>query len=660
MSAYLRILLIEDSEDDANLVLREIQRGGYQIEWERVETAEAMESALTHQTWDLIICDFSLPHFSAPHALALLKKTNIDLPFIIVSGTIGEESAVNALKAGAHDFIIKGNFARLLPAIERELKDAAIRRERRERERELEAIALVSAQLRTAKRFNEMLTRLLEQTITLVGAEAGSIWLYDPVNDVIELRMQRGWNDEYMGASFKRGHGIPGLVMHLGQTIVAREFRQDERLPEEDRSSIPAGIGGAGVPLHTEDSIVGVMFINVALPRELTMGEIRILNALAEIGGNSIHRMNLHEQTVKQLEHLAALRSIDLAISSVFDLQVTLTIVLHEVIKQLQVDAACVLLMQPGSSRLEYVVSEGFHTRNIEATSLRIGEGNAGRAVMERRVVEVPDLTNSQSKFIRAPLLADEGFVSYYAVPLITKGEVKGVLEIFQRARLMPSREWLDFLETLGGQTAIAIENSMLFQDLQRTNFELQMAYDATIEGWSRALDLRDRETEGHTQRVTDMTLKLARKMGLSEERLILIRRGGLLHDIGKMGIPDYILHKPEELTKDEQNIMRKHPQLAYDMLEPIAYLRDALDIPYCHHEKWDGTGYPRGLKGTQIPLEARLFAIVDVWDAITTDRPYRKGWPQEKALKYIREQSGTFFEPKLVEIFLEEMGEAE
>jgi putative nucleotidyltransferase with HDIG domain len=658
MSAYLRILLIEDSEDDANLVLREIQRGGYQIEWERVETAEAMESALTRRTWDLIICDFSLPRFSAPHALGLLKKTNIDLPFIIVSGTIGEESAVNALKAGAHDFIIKGNFARLLPALERELNDATIRRERRERERELEAIALVSAKLRTAKTFEEMLTRLLEQTITLVEAEAGSIWLYDPVNEVIELRMQRGWNDEFSGSTFKLGHGIPGLVVQRGQAIVAREFYQEESVPEEDRRHIPPGIGGAGVPLHTEDSIVGVMFINVTLPRELTMGEVRILNALAEIGGNSIHRMNLHEQTVKQLERLAALRSIDLAISSVFDLQVTLTIVLHEVIKQLQVDAACVLLIQSGSSRLEYVVGQGFYTRNIEASSLSIGEGNAGRAVRERRVVGIPDLVSSEGKFMRAQLLADEGFVSYYAVPLITKGEVKGVLEIFHRSRLNPDREWLDFFETLGGQTAIAIENSILFQDLQRTNFELKMAYDATIEGWSRALDLRDRETEGHTQRVTEMTLKLARKMGLSEERLILIRRGGLLHDIGKMGIPDYILHKPEELTQEEQDIMRQHPQLAYDMLEHIAYLRDALNIPHCHHEKWDGTGYPRGLSGTQIPIEARLFTIVDVWDAITTDRPYRKGWPRKKALKYIQEQSGTYFDPKLVDMFLEEMEE--
>ena len=658
MSAFLRILLIEDSEDDANLLLREIQRGGYRVECERVETAESMQSALKSQTWDIVICDFSLPSFSAPNALALLKKMNIDLPFIIVSGTIGEESAVNALKAGAHDFIIKGNYARLLPAIEREINDAAIRRERRERERELEAIALVSSKLRRAKTFDEMLARLLDQTLALVGAEAGSIWLCDPANEVIELKMQRGWNEGFGGSSFKLGHGIPGLVVQLGRAIVAREFRGDARVTEESRNQIPPGVGGAGVPLHTEDSIVGVMFINVTLPRELTMGEVRILNALAEIGGNSIHRMHLHEQTVKQLERLAALRSIDLAISSVFDLQVTLTIVLHEVVKQLQVDAACVLLIQPGNSRLEYVAGQGFRTQNIETSSLRIGEGNAGRAVMERRIVEVPNLASSDSKFMRAQLLGEEGFVSYYAVPLITKGEVKGVLEIFHRSRLNADREWLDFLETLGGQTAIAIENSMLFQDLQRTNFELAMAYDATIEGWSRALDLRDRETEGHTQRVTDMTLKLARKMGLSEDRLVLIRRGALLHDIGKMGVPDYILYKPEELTKEEQSIMRQHPQLAYDMLEPIAYLRDALDIPYCHHEKWDGTGYPRGLAGTQIPLEARLFAIVDVWDAITTDRPYRKGWPREKALKYIREESGKYFDPKLVDVFLEEMGE--
>lgn len=655
MVTYLRILLVEDSEDDASLLLREVRRGGYEIEVERVETAGAMQAALARQQWDLILCDFSLPSFSAPHALAVLKKSGIDLPFIIVSGTIGEESAVDALKAGAHDFINKGNFARLLPAIHREWKDAATRRERREHERELEAIALVSSQLRTAKTFNEMLSRLLDQTLSLVQAEAGSIWLYDPVYEVIELKIQQGWNDEYIGSSFKSGEGIPGLVVQQGKAIVARQFHQDEQLPEENRRQIPPGIGGACIPLHTEDSIVGVIFVNVTLPREFTRGELRILNALAEIGGNSIHRMVLHEQTVKQLERLAALRSIDLAISSVFDLQVTLTIVLNEVVKQLKADAACILLLQSSSNRMEYVAGQGFQTRNIESTSLRIGEGNAGRAFMERQVVQVPNLATDRI-FTRGQLLADERFASYYAVPLVSKGEVKGVLEIFHRSRLNPDQEWLDFLAALGGQTAIAVENSMLLQDLQRSNFELVMAYDATIEGWSRALDLRDRETEGHTQRVTDMTLRLARKMGLSEERLTHIKRGALLHDIGKMGIPDYILLKPDGLTEEERHIMRQHPQLAYDMLEPIAYLRDTLNIPYCHHEKWDGSGYPRSLAGTQIPLEARLFAIVDVWDAITSDRPYRKGWPRNKALNHIREQSGKYFDTKLVELFLEEM----
>lgn len=633
MSKNLRILLIEDSEDDARLILREIQRGGYEVESERIETADVMRAALRRGPWHMIICDFSLPGFSAPGALDLLKESGLDLPFIIVSGTIGEESAVNALKSGAHDFIIKGNFARLIPAIGRELKDAAIRRERRERERELEAITLAGSALRTAKTFSEMLARLLDQTLELVQVESGSIWLYDSVKEVVELRSSRVWNDEFIALSYKPGEGIPGRVIQSGKAIVAREFRLDKQVPIEDRSQILPGIGGACVPLHTEGSIVGVMFVFVTLPRELTAGEIRILNALAEIGGNSIHRMFLHEQTVKQLERLAALRSIDLAISSVFELQVTLTIVINEVVKQLQADAACILLIEPSSSRLEYVAGQGFYTRNIEATGLRISEGNAGRAVMERRTVQVPDLEKVDGKFVRAQLLADERFVSYFAVPLITKGEVQGVLEIFHRSRLTPNQEWLNFLESLGGQAAIAIENSMLFQNLKRSHFELAIAYDATIEGWSRALDLRDRETEGHTQRVTDITLKLARKLGLSEERLILIKRGALLHDIGKMGVPDHILHKPEQLTEEEQSIMQKHPQLAYDMLEPIAYLRDALNIPYCHHEKWDGSGYPRGLAGTQIPLEARLFAIVDVWDAITTDRPYRKSWPRKKAL---------------------------
>lgn len=187
---------------------------------------------------------------------------------------------------------------------------------------------------------------------------------------------------------------------------------------------------------------------------------------------------------------------------------------------------------------------------------------------------------------------------------------------------------------------------------LQEANRHLLEAYEATIEGWSRAMDLRDRETEGHSRSVAELTVQLAKNLGMSAQEIMHLRRGALLHDMGKLGIPDTILHKPDKLTEDEWTIMRRHPQLAYDMLYRVEYLRPALDIPYCHHEKWDGTGYPRGLKGEEIPLAARLFATVDVWDALTSNRPYRPAWSEADTLAYIREQSGRHFDPEVVELF--------
>ncbi len=218
----------------------------------------------------------------------------------------------------------------------------------------------------------------------------------------------------------------------------------------------------------------------------------------------------------------------------------------------------------------------------------------------------------------------------------------------------------MEFLETLAGQVAIAIDNSQLFANLQRSNLELSLAYDATIEGWSRALDMRDRVTEGHTMRVIDIALYLARAIGMSEADLVHMRRGILLHDMGKMGIPDTILLKEGPLTEDEWKIMRMHTQYAFEMLAPITYLRPALDIPGCHHEKWDGTGYPRGLKGEQIPLAARIFAVADVYDALTSDRPYRKAWMKKKAVQYILDEKGKYFDPRVVDVFMslrQEMG---
>jgi len=188
---------------------------------------------------------------------------------------------------------------------------------------------------------------------------------------------------------------------------------------------------------------------------------------------------------------------------------------------------------------------------------------------------------------------------------------------------------------------------------LQQAHTNLQEAYDKTIEGWVLALDLRDRETEGHTQRVTEMTVKLARTLGYPDNEIVHIRRGALLHDIGKMGIPDEILQKPGPLTDDEWVIMRKHPQYAYHMLAPISYLKQALIIPYYHHERWDGNGYPHKLKGEDIPIFARLFAVVDVWDALSSDRPYRKSMPLNEVVEYLQKEAGRLFDPDIVSKFI-------
>lgn len=364
-------------------------------------------------------------------------------------------------------------------------------------------------------------------------------------------------------------------------------------------------------------------------------------------------RKQAENQIRQQIDRLTALRKIDRSITSSFDLIATLDTILEPIITQLNVDAADVLLLDSDEQVLNYAAGRGFHTSAIETTRVPVGESNAGRVAQEHRMIKIEDLINQPDDPLLTTLLGSEGFVCYYGIPLIAKGKVKGVLEVFNRAPINPSAEWFDFLDSLAKQTAIAIENVSLFENLEQTNRELIDSYDVTIEGWSRALDLRDEETEGHTLRVTELTLDLARQFDFTDDQLKSIRWGALLHDIGKMGVPDSILLKPDQLTEEEWAIMKQHPTFAFEMLSPIAHLKLSLEIPYSHHEKWDGTGYPLGLKGEQIPLSARIFAVVDVWDAITSNRPYRPAWDKEKALAHIQEESGKYFDPRVVDAFM-------
>ncbi len=238
------------------------------------------------------------------------------------------------------------------------------------------------------------------------------------------------------------------------------------------------------------------------------------------------------------------------------------------------------------------------------------------------------------------------------SLPLRNQEKIIGIMHIWSLTPRIFNETDIRLLIALAETTSSAIHRSTLFEQTLQHAGELAMAYDNTLAGWARALELRDEITEGHTRRVTELTLSLARALGISESEIIHIRRGALLHDIGKMGIPDSILHKPGAFTVQERLIMEQHTQYAYDMLSSIPFLQPALDIPFCHHEHWDGNGYPRKLKGEQIPLSARIFTVVDVWDALTSDRPYRPAWSKEKTREYIIERAGKQFDPRIVEAF--------
>lgn len=365
-------------------------------------------------------------------------------------------------------------------------------------------------------------------------------------------------------------------------------------------------------------------------------------------------RRATQEKLKRHMDNLTALRTIDNAINGSLDLRTTLRVLLNEALKQLSVDAAAVLLMNPNTQTLEYASGEGFRTDHIQSACVRIGESCSGRVARERRTLVITDFSFAEEGSILKSIMDHDGFRSYVGVPLIAKGRIKGVLGLYHRGQLSPEHEWLNFVEALAGQAAIAIDNAELFEGLQSSHSELLAAYDTTIEGWSRALDFRDRETEGHSRRVTDLAVRIARKMGLVNEKLIHVRRGALLHDIGKLGVPDSILLKPGTLTDEEFAIMKRHPEIAFTLLSPIEFLRPALDIPYLHHERWDGSGYPNGLKGEEIPLTARVFAVVDVWDALCSTRPYRTAWPRERTMDYLRDQAGKGFDPRIVELFLD------
>lgn len=491
MNEPLRLLIVEDCPDDAELMVMRLEEEGFKPDWQRVETEEEFIKALEDNP-EFILADWALPQFSGLRALELINERGLDIPLILVSGSIGEEAAISALHLGASDYILKDRSKRLGQAVRRTLDSRHYQQEKEEAEgelkrrlAELEVLYNISSSLRYLESLEALLKMLLGQTLAALNTDTGSIWLTDLENSKLRILSASGWFTELDSLEVEPGEGLVGDTYLLDKPNIIPEFASDPRLNKNVLNQVPAGWGGGMVPIYSHEENIGVIVIAVPLPRELTGKEMKLLGSIAEMAGIAVHRIRL-------------------------------------------------------------------------------------------------------------------------------------------------------------------------FEDLQAASEALVAAYHETIEGWASALELRDQETEGHSERVTALTLELAKKMGIADDQLIHIYRGALLHDIGKMGVSDTILLKPGPLDDREWEIMRHHPRYAYDLLAQIDYLKPALNIPYCHHEKFNGSGYPRGLKADEIPLEARIFAVIDVYDALTSDRPYRLAWSREDAIEHIEKESGTHFDPQVVELFLD------
>lgn len=617
----IKVLYAEHNAVDIELTLRHIKTHAPHIQMDIAKNASEICAILREATletkYDVLLIDFHLP---GEDILTLVKRiigdNKYEYPIVLITGQGNEETAVNVLKLGVVDYLVKTNgYLYRLPAI---LENA------------------------------HNLLSLFHEKEALAVSEARFRLLAENARDVIfRLIFKPTFCFDYISPSVYGITGFSPEEIITDATIIFESVK--EKIPSM-RDFIHLIISNPSpeleFPFVTKDKRRLIM----ELRGQVTRNELGQPEKLEGIVRDISERIEIETKLQNRMHRLNAFHTIDTAINSSFDLRFTYQVLIEQVLALTKANAACIVFFDAELNDKRLITGLGFNTPEVDLRNQLCNDPLFDRVFTGRRIIaSIPDETSNAS-YPLYTLLQSEGFGSYCAVPLIVKGYVRGVLELFSREEMEMDLEISNFLETLAQQAAIALESAQNFERLQKTNQELLQAYDDTLAGWVNFLDLRDEMTEGHTMRVLESTLRICKGFGFSPQELMHINRGVLLHDIGKVGIPDNILNKPGPLTDEEWVIMKKHPEYAYQMLYPIAYLRPALDIPYCHHEKWDGSGYPRGLKGKEIPLSARIFAIVDVYDALTSDRPYRKAWTKEQTVKYIRENSGTHFDPEILE----------
>lgn len=772
-SEKLHILYLEDDPLDIELSLATLREYGYQVEYTHVLNKKDFINALDNKKFDIILADYNLPTFDGISALRIYQQRKPEIPFILVSGTVGEERAIESLKAGAVDYVLKTRLSRLGPVVERALQEAEEHRQREQAQAALkqskhqlqlvidnapDAIWQMDPKLNftfispavyemTGYTVEEWVgTNLAQHTtpkefLKMARQAFGALKNYRTFNGITfqALMLRKDGTEfpvEINGRLLINEKGLPYGLQGSTRDITSRIADQRKIKESEERfrvlynespdmyTTVEAGSGHIlmcnqrllketgyieheviGLPVYKLCHYECLRKAKTVFDEFFETGRIRdedlclrridgtqipvSLNADAvrDEEGNILYgifswrditeRLRLQEQAQRYLNHQIAANQLALALGETLELTEIYQIIYTHIKQQMDADSFAVSFYDETTKMIRpgYVIADDTVTDVSKIPPLELqpeGKGQQSTVIHTGQPVYAPDYQQRLKQSKNVYVIKRNGSVtpgtesdekttqSALLVPMKRFGKTIGVLQVQSYELDAYSQYDIDLLCALANVASISLQNGELFTNLNAAHQEIGDAYDSTLEGWARALEMRDMETEGHSRRVVDLTVQLARHMGFNEDDLVQIQRGALLHDIGKMSVPDAILQKPAKLTDEEWQVMRLHPVYAYRWLSPIKYLRPCLDIPRFHHERWDGSGYPTGMSGESIPLSARIFAVIDVWDALLSDRPYRDPWSKERALEYIQYHAGQEFDPQVVDAFLGMIAEDE
>jgi len=520
--------------------------------------------------------------------------------------------------------------------------------EKKNREIQMSSLISIGAILRDTLHIEDFAKRILDVLMHFFQINDSVFFTLSHQGDRIRAVSSNGEFKFNIGQEISLENCISKTAIEKKEIVTIDQLPEGEKLCESFKIQTTPYI--AFIPLSAQMKVLGLLVIGRQKP--FAQPDLKAFEAIADMLAYALERSDLYQKTERQLKRLESLHAIDQAITSIFDIKVVNKILLDQTRKELKADAADILLLNPALNMLEYSARSGFIEQRMRPDRIALTTSLAGQVLLENKAIACPDLHTNPAGSLSSDIQIEK-FQAYFANPLSVKGAAIGVIETFFRNPFYPDQEWLSFFEALSTQAAVAHDAHRQYADLQKLQQSVSSSFKSTLETWSQSLELHALEVPGHIQRVVKESLHLAELVGIPQDQLPNIEYGALLHDIGKLGVMDQILRKKGSLTDEEWKEIKCHPQIARDLLSNVKILKDALDIPYSHHENWDGSGYPQGLKGEQIPLPARIFAVVETFDALISDQPYRQAWSRQAAIQYLRDQRGKKFDPSVVDTFL-------